>query len=364
MPPVSECTSSACSATRAARRPAAGPRPRRRADRAGPPVRCWPPPTGAAGSQSPAGPASPGRLAKTSMRVPRSWRTRSASRPPTPRPPTGDRPAPAAARPARPPAPAACAPRRTARTAERCRNRRPGPAPPGIIEDLRLQAGCRSRKAGSPSASRHRPYGGELSRSAARAHATGTSWAVATAASSSASRVLPIPASPVHSTRRPRPASASSSSPRPAPVRGRGPPSPGRTAVHPPHEATIGPAVIGGLAAAARDRRPRTRPDRLQLAAHGDLAESAALCAAARAASPTPIQASPRPYPAAQTTSTGIRTAAGRVTGEHDGDGSPDRPPPRRRTGCRSYPRSHMTWNRPRSCVSDCLPAFQSGTAT
>ena len=68
------------------------------------------------------------------------------------------------------------------------------------------------RTAGSSSTSRHRPYGGELPASAARAHATGTPLAAAFAAVSSASRVFPIPASPVHSTKRPRPDTASSSS--------------------------------------------------------------------------------------------------------------------------------------------------------
>ena len=57
--------------------------------------------------------------------------------------------------------------------------------------------------AGSPRTSRHRPYGGELSLSAARAHATGTPLAAAAAVSSSPRRVFPIPASPVHSTQPP-----------------------------------------------------------------------------------------------------------------------------------------------------------------
>ena len=65
----------------------------------------------------------------------------------------------------------------------------------------------------SASTSRPRLYGGELPRSAVRAHATGTPRAEAVAASSSASRIFPIPASPVHSTSRPRPARASSSRP-------------------------------------------------------------------------------------------------------------------------------------------------------
>jgi Na+/H+ antiporter len=68
-----------------------------------------------------------------------------------------------------------------------------------------------ARTSGSSSTIRHRPYGGELSGPAVRAHTTGTPRAAANAADTSASRVFPIPASPVHSTRRPRPATASSS---------------------------------------------------------------------------------------------------------------------------------------------------------
>jgi hypothetical protein len=144
------------------------------------------------------------------VRVPRSWRTRSVSK-------TTD----ASSAHCRssstsnsPPGSAACAsrPRTLANSANRwalpeSAPRSSRPASPKTCDSRSMSA----PKAGSPKTSRHRPYGGELPSSAARAHATGTFRAEAAAASSSASRVLPIPASPVHSTKHPRPARTSPS---------------------------------------------------------------------------------------------------------------------------------------------------------
>src|ERR1700677_2703416 len=64
-------------------------------------------------------------------------------------------------------------------------------------------------------------------------------------------------------------------------------------------------ALLGGCA--PRDRRALS----LELALHGDLAQFGSRPALARAAIRTPAQASAKPYAAAQTTSTGIRTTAG-----------------------------------------------------
>ena len=220
LPPVSACTACACSAeaaspaeaSSAATATGGSPVSTTRSEfAAAGSIRISPPPRSAGGAGS-------RQVARISIRTPRSWRTRCASSSSDGSSAhwmsssTSSRPSGSAAWTSRS--------RTSLNRAKRCPRSsseplpRSCPAVPPNTSDHRPDPGSSPRRPGrSCKASRHNPYGGEISRSLERAQATAAPRAAATAAVSSASRVLPIPASPAHSSRRPTPARASSSKP-------------------------------------------------------------------------------------------------------------------------------------------------------